>query len=360
VSTADPLAPLRPYVLNTLPVVSAARVAGVVGDHPSLYSRSPVMWNAAFAALGVPAAYLAFDVPPDRVERFLDGCRAAPALLGFSVTVPYKERILQHLDAVDADAEATGAVNVVLRTPEGTFLGGNTDGGAVVQAVRRLRGAAPADDRSHPLLLIGAGGAARAAGVAVAREMPGTPIVLCNRGRDRAAETAEVIRRAGGDVVTVRPDELDEVVTAAGVLVNATSVGMAGPIHTADGITWLEPFSPLGPADSPLLVPARAAGARPPAEWWPRAWPQITRNLEVSLRRALGLRSGAAVLDLIYAPAETVLLKHARWTGHAAANGLGVLVGQAVEAFALMCRPLLPPAVDVRTQVAAAMADALR
>jgi len=334
---ADPLAPLRPYVLNDLPAVSASWVAGVLGDHPSLYSRSPAMWNAAFAALDVPAVYLPFDVPPERVDDFVAACRAAPALLGFNVTVPYKERVLVQLDGVDADAEAIGAVNTVLRTPEGKLLGTNTDGAAALEVVQRLSGGSPTGDRPRSLLLLGAGGAARAVGVAAVRGMAATTILLCNRGPDRAEETARIIRQAGGEVTVVRPDELDRALGDAGILVNASSVGMAGPVHSDDSVTWLEPFSPLAPADPPRIPPSQVAGALPPVEWWQQAWPGIARNLEVSLRRALRLHAGAPVLDLIYAPPESVLLKHARWTGHTVMNGEAVLITQAVEAFMRLC-----------------------
>lgn len=367
-SHVDPFAPLRPHVHNALPAVHAAWAAGVLGSHPSLYSRSPLLWNAAFQALGLPAVYAAFDVAPQQLEAFLSACRAAPTLLGFSVTVPYKEQVIPFLDGVDADAEAVGAVNVVVRTPKGQLLGANTDGPAALEVLRRLEGSAPGGDRVRPVLLLGAGGAGRAAGVAIARGMPGRGIVLSNRNPERAEETASVIRRSGAEVRVVPPEELEEVLPEVGAVVNATSVGMSGPLTTAAGVTWLEPFSPLGPADPPLLPSppttpgapglSLAAPAVPPAAWWERAWPGIVRNLEVSLRRTMRLRPEAVVLDLIYAPPESVLLKHARWTGHAVANGEGVLIAQAVEALLRLCAPLLAAHPGARELVRRAMQGA--
>ncbi len=370
-SHADPFAPLRPHVHNVLPAVHAPWAAGVLGSHPSLYSRSPLLWNAAFRALGLPAVYAAFDVAPERLEAFLSACRSSTSLLGFSVTVPYKERVLAFLDGVEADAHAVGAVNVVVRTAEGRLIGANTDGPAALEVLRRLEGSAPAGGRMRPVLLLGAGGAGRAAGVALAAGMPGRGVLLCNRNPDRAEETASVIRRSGAEVRLVPPEGLDEVLPEVGAVVNTTSVGMSGPITTAAGVTWLEPFSPLGPADPPLLphpavvgpVPATAGPgpavpAVPPAAWWERAWPGIVRNLEISLRRAMRLRPEAVVLDLIYAPPESVLLKHARWTGHAVANGEGVLIAQAVEALLRMCAPLLAAQPDARELVRRAMQGA--
>ncbi len=359
-SAADLLAALRPYVRNALPTLAVPWAAGVLGDHPSQYSRSPVMWNAAFAALELPAAYVAFDVAAEDLDGFMAACRTAPGLLGLSVTVPFKERVQSYLDVVDADAALIGAVNTVARTPDGRLWGANTDGRAVVEALHRLNPAGfPGSSRN--VLVLGAGGAARALGVAVAGAMAGTTLSLCNRSADHAEAMAQTVRRAGGVARAVAPADLDELLPEADLLINATSVGMAGAIPRAGGVVWLEPFSPLAPAD-PAPLPTTAAGVTtPPAEWWTAAWPAIARNLEVSLRRALRLRLQARVLDVIYAPPETVLLKHARWTGHQTANGLAVLVGQAVEAFLRICQPLLLQGAEaVRAKVTQAMTEALR
>lgn len=341
------LASLQPYVRNPLPSLSLPWVAGVLGDHPSTYSRSPAMWNAAFTALGLEAAYVAFDVAPDHVDRFLSTCRTVAGLLGLNVTVPYKERALRHLDEVDPEARAIGAVNTIIRSPEGMLVGANTDGMA---ACRVLEGAMGREDGGGEIggrvLLLGAGGAARAVGVSVAQRMAGVEILLHNRRRERAEEVAGILRRAGGRATIVDPPSLAEALAGVGAVVNTTPVGMAGPLRVDRGVVWLEPFSALAPAEpSPMPVADgdhRGSGdAAPPPDWWRTAWPEIVLNLEESLRRALRLRPGGVVLDLIYAPRETITLKHARWTGHQAMNGEGVLVGQAVEAFLRLAHLLI-------------------
>ncbi|MBI3976531.1 MAG: hypothetical protein HY334_09085, partial [Armatimonadetes bacterium] len=183
----DPLEALRPYLANRLPSVAAPYVAGVVGDHPSTYSRSPAMWNAAFAALALPAVYVPFDVAPEHLEAFLAACRTLPALLGLNVTVPYKERAAAFLDTLDSDAAAAGAVNTILRTPEGALIGANTDGLAAHQVLETdLEIRQPADG-GRRVLLLGAGGAARAVGVTVAARIPHGEILISARRAQRAA-----------------------------------------------------------------------------------------------------------------------------------------------------------------------------
>ncbi|MGH2452965.1 MAG: shikimate dehydrogenase family protein [bacterium] len=344
--SGDVLDSLRPYMTNPVPPLEVPYAAGVVGDHPSAYSASPAIWNAAFAALDLPATFVPFDVPPERLQAFLAAGRAAPGLLGLTVTVPYKERVLLFLDRIPAEVAAIGAVNVIARALRGGWEGFNTDGEGALSALRSLI-SGQTGGAHRTFLLLGAGGAAKAVGVALGRAFPEAALALSNRSRERGEATAQTIRAAraragepGGPVMVSAPGEWERVLPRVDVIVNTTSVGMKGPIRTDRGVTWLEPFSPLAPADPPS-VPAAPADGTTPREWWERAWPAIAANLEGSLQRALRLPAEAVVLDLVYAPAETVLLKHARWTGHGGANGLEVLVGQAVAAFARICGPLL-------------------
>lgn len=137
---ADPLEAFRPYVDNPLPRLTTPYVTGVLGDHPSTYSRSPTLWNAAFAALALPVTYLPFDVAPERVDGFLVACRETPALLGFNVTVPYKEWAAVHLSVLNEVAHAAAAVNTILRTPEGNLVGANTDGVAALAVLQQELG----------------------------------------------------------------------------------------------------------------------------------------------------------------------------------------------------------------------------
>src|SRR6185369_11660378 len=101
--------------------------AGVIGDTPSQYSKSPVMWNAAFSLLNLDAVYLPFDVPSSRLKAFAAALQESEHLLGVNVTVPYKIEIINYLDAVDPGAARIGAVNTVRRERDGRLIGYNTD-----------------------------------------------------------------------------------------------------------------------------------------------------------------------------------------------------------------------------------------
>src|SRR5262249_6966327 len=125
--------------------------------HPAGHTRSPAMHNAAYAALGIDAVFLAFDVPPARLAAALAGARAL-GVRQLAVSIPHKQAVLAHLDEVDETARRIGAVNTVTQR-DGRLLGSNTDGLGVARALERetkLGG--------RRAVVLGAGGTARAAG----------------------------------------------------------------------------------------------------------------------------------------------------------------------------------------------------
>ena len=142
------------------------RIAGVIGDAPSHYSKSPALWNAAFAHLAMKAIYLPFDVDAVHLRDFVDALRDSDRFIGLNVTVPHKVRIMDFLDELDAGAGRVQAVNTVVRTSAGRLIGHNTDGEGFVQSILTLQpGRQEAFIKSlegTEILLLGAGGSARA------------------------------------------------------------------------------------------------------------------------------------------------------------------------------------------------------
>jgi shikimate dehydrogenase len=194
----------------------------VVG-HPVAHSRSPEMHNAAFAHLGLDAAYLALPVPPDRLDEALRGAHAL-GLQGVNVTVPHKQRAAAVCLALDSVAEEVGAVNTLRRTADG-WEGFNTDAAAcrsLLEAAGVRRGARA--------LLVGAGGAARAAAWALLAL--GAEVRVAARRGDAAGELAQQLTASAGRgearAVPVDWRDLGAESDAADAIVNSTSVGLAG------------------------------------------------------------------------------------------------------------------------------------
>jgi shikimate dehydrogenase len=257
-------------------ISGGARIAGVMG-WPVAHSRSPALHAFWLAEHRIDGAYVPLPVRPENVKRAL---QALP-LLGFAgcnVTIPHKEAALASVDETDASAKRAGAVNTVVVRPDGSLLGRDTDGFGFLES---LRAAVPGWRASAgPAVVIGAGGAARAV-VAALLDDGAREIRLVNRTPARAAALAKAL---GGTVLGVAWDQRAAALAGAALLVNATSLGMAGQ-------------------------------------------PALELPLDV-------LPADAVVQDIVYVPLETPLLAAARARGHAVADGLDMLLHQGRPGFA--------------------------
>lgn len=279
-------------------LTAATRLAGVVG-RPVHHSLSPVLHNTWLAAAGLDGAYVAFSLAPERFSAFVEGFRGG-SLAGVNVTLPFKTDALAAADRVSPRAQAAGAANVLVFEADGSVTADNTDGEGLLYAfARQAPGFRP---ESGPLVLFGAGGAAR--GAAAAFLEAGCPEVrLLNRTRSRAEAVAEAL---GGRVRVL--DLTDAALDGAAALINASSAG-------------------LGP-DAPPPPDFSAAPA------------------------------GAVAMDMTYKPLRTPFLEAAAARGLATVDGLDMLIGQARPAFeAFFGRP--PPAEpDVRERVLSILGEA--
>ena len=250
-------------------------LAGLIG-WPVAQSRSPVIQNFWLRQHAIQGRYVLLPVIPEKLDRALKGL----AVLGFrgcNVTMPHKQAIMPLLDRVDPMAQRIGAVNTIVVQEDGTLRGFNNDGLGFVQSVYDAKPSWRPD--FGPILVLGAGGAARAVVVALL-DQGVRDIRVANRTPERAQQMAAEI---GGPVRVVPWESRNDAMAEIALLVNATDRGMVGK----------------------------------PA-------------LEISLDR---LPAGAIVGDLIYTPPETPFLAAARERGNTTVNGLGLLLNQARLAF---------------------------
>ena len=193
-------------------ISGTTRLLGVIGD-PVAHSRSPRMQNAALHALGLNWAYVPLPGKAADLESVLRGLQAV-GFVGVNVTVPHKEAVAQLVDELRPTAQASGSVNTVIFAEDGRLIGDSTDGPAIAAAVaseieETYRGS---------VLVLGAGGSARAAAAALAQD--GCAVQIHAR-RFEAAETLARDLVGSGHVVAVA--ELPDPV--GGVVVNCTPVG---------------------------------------------------------------------------------------------------------------------------------------
>jgi len=198
------------------------RIVGIIGD-PVAHSLSPAMHNAAFRALDLDFAYVAFPVRVARVADALNGIRALD-IAGVNVTVPHKERVVAWLDSVSPTARRAGAVNTIVQR-NGRLHGENTD----VRGFQRALAGAKFRVRGCQAVIVGAGGVARAALTALL-DGGARHVTVANRTVARARRLARTAHAAAARTSAVSLAALEErsVLRTADVIVNATSVGLHG------------------------------------------------------------------------------------------------------------------------------------
>lgn len=250
-------------------------LAGVIG-HPVAHSRSPQLHGHWLRKYGLPGHYIPMDIAPEDFESAL---RMLPKLgfVGANVTIPHKERVMEIADQVSDRATLIGAANTIIFRADGGIHADNTDGYGFLENLRQ--GAPDWDPKAGPAVVLGAGGAARA--VVAALLDSGVPeIRITNRTKLRAEKLREDF---GSRLSVVEWVKAGNVVEDAALVVNTTSLGMVGK-------------------------------------------PELRVPLD-------GLRRGAVVTDLVYAPLQTRLLRVAEEQGCTTVDGLGMLIHQAVPGF---------------------------
>ncbi len=247
----------------TIVIRGNTAVLGIIG-YPISHSMSPVMQNAALTALGINAVFVPFAVAPEQLALAVHGLIAL-GVHGFNVTVPHKEAILPLLDEIDASAALIGAVNTV-KSAGGRLIGYNTDAPGLLASLASDLDFSPLGKR---VIIIGAGGAARAAIVALARAGVQT-ILIANRNRLRAKvlsaefkESFPAVDIVSIDLATLLASIADH---AADLLVNTSSIGLNGTAFAGldlHGVGGMRVYDMVyGTEPTTLIKTALAAGCR--------------------------------------------------------------------------------------------------
>lgn len=238
--------------------------AGIIG-YPLRHSLSPVFQQAAFDHLGLAARYELWETPPESVDNKVKRLRR-PRYLGANVTIPYKEVVVPLLDELEPPVRALGAVNTVVNR-EGRLVGYNTDTIGFMLALREEGGVDPEGQR---VVLLGAGGAARAIAFALLQAGVAS-LTIINRTPERARRLLHSLEPGGrAGVAEQDSQEASEALARCHLLVNATSVGMKHSSSEGECPLGEEPVPPsalvydivYSPEVTPLLRRATEAGAR--------------------------------------------------------------------------------------------------
>jgi 3-dehydroquinate dehydratase/shikimate dehydrogenase len=270
----------RPSEIN-----DATRLFGVVAD-PVAHSLSPLIHNSAFNHQGINARYLPFRIAPDDLKSFLNWCLES-GVVGLSVTIPHKESILEYVHEVESAAQGIGAINTVVFR-NGSAVGFNTDYRAAMdclhealktqQTLNKIEGREDDLLRGRTVLLLGAGGVARAIGYGV--KMRGGIAIIASRTQERSQQLAHDLK--------------------------------------AEAIPWEQRYSRV----AGVLVNCSPVGMHPDIDSTPY---EITEQLSAD----------TIVFDTVYNPENTVFIKSAKKAGCLTINGLDMFVRQAAYQYKL-------------------------
>ncbi len=265
------------------------KIFGIIG-YPVKHTFSPHIHNFAFKALKINSIYVPFEVAPKELEYALHGLIAL-GVCGVNVTIPHKEAIIPLLDEISPQAKGIGAVNVVL-FKDGRATGHNTDGEGFLVSLKKEVKVGP---NNKSILILGAGGAARALVYVLAREGAKSISfvdVVGHRAKELSLKANKDFPRCETKSIPYLSSRIDEEVLNADILINATPIGMK--------------------VDDPCIVSPNA------------------------------LHKDLVLCDLIYNPLETKLLKEARKRGLKATNGIGMLLHQGALSFELFTKKEAP------------------
>ncbi|MCS7135730.1 MAG: shikimate dehydrogenase [Nitrososphaerota archaeon] len=272
------------------------KLVGLIG-HPVKHSISPDIHNAAFNYMNIDYFYNAFDVEKNALGYAVKGLKALGAV-GFNVTIPYKQKVVKFLDKLVDDAKIIKTVNTVVIKKD-RMLGYNTDILGVIKALMPYKDLLSGCEA----LILGSGGGASAAALALFR-LGCNRITFANRTPSKARKLASFLKRRvkiSVEGTSLSVNSLSKVTKTCSVIINATPVGM---------------------------------------------WP----NKDHSLLKKEQIRSGSIVMDMVYNPPETLLLKEAKQAGAICVSGLEMLLFQAAESFKLWTS--LDPPIEVMKNVA--------
>lgn len=293
------MTPIVKVSAGAMPVSGQTMVTGVVGS-PVRHSLSPLIHNAWLAEAQLDAVYVALEPKPETFTGFANGLRGG-IIRGLNVTAPFKEMALSLADDRSPRAVRAGAANLLVFEPDGSVKADNTDGEGLLHAFR-----ATIDDfdpAAGPVLVLGAGGAARGA-VSAFLDAGASQIRILNRTFHRATGLAGLF---GDSAQAFHPREVDAALAGVSIVINATPLGLG----------------------------------------------------EVSLQTLPFERLDAkcVVMDMVYRPLRTSFLEQASQRGLRTVDGLWMLIGQAIPSFqTLFGRP--PPDIDIRALALASLETA--
>jgi shikimate dehydrogenase len=263
----------------------------IIGD-PIDHSLSPAIHNAAFNTLGLNCSYIAFRVQEGQLKNSIDSLRSIN-IGGFNVTMPHKVKVLNYVDRCDKTVQLVGAANTV-NNEEGKLCAYNTDVAGFIRPLRERK----VVFNGIQVMILGAGGAARAVVVALSGEKGIANINIFNRKSDRATNLVNLVKKLGLNANIISNDDVQKIAYKSDLIINTTPLGMSN---------------------------------------------------EESLIKSASISKNSIVYDIVYKPLNTKLIENAKTAGAQVVYGYEMLLEQATESFKIWLK--MDPPIDSMKRV---------
>ena len=294
----------------------------ILGESPSKGARSPILWNACFQEFGISSYFYPFDVSPDNLGKVVECLKMDEKFVGGAIAVPYKDAIIPHLDLIEEEASKIGAVNLIYKN-DGKMIGSNTDGLGFVRSIADLSNSTLEEFcNSNKAIIFGTGGAAKACAVYLSKSL-GKEGRLSIIGRS-PKKVFDLVEKCSSytQASSVNLDNIRDVLIDVDLLVNATSIGYEN-YH-------LELFTSLGPTpDNGGIIPNNLEKM----EWLQNSNNILSKNFSSTLEHLCILNDSCLVIDVVYQPPQTMLLKLAKYFGLNTFTGQSMNLLQAAYGF---------------------------
>ena len=306
---------------NKINIKKASKFAFIIGEKPSSGARSPVLWNKAYRFLNKDSKMYPADVSEKNLKRLIFCLKKEKNFLGCSVTIPYKEKIIPYLDAIDNNAKKIGSVNTVINNL-GKLKGFNTDYYGSFYSIKKIC----KRKKYQRVLILGCGGAGKACIISAINYFNNSIIYLHNRNKKKIKNLLKNNETNNQIEIVDNYKKLKEI-KKLNLIINTTSVGFDIWINKKKNFINFLPFSPLSQLRRINSIKKKNFNLFKKLNK-----KAIINNIKESLN-FLRKHHGTKIFDIIYLPHETVLIKLSKLLGIKTINGSLMNLMQAVDGF---------------------------
>ena len=316
---------LNNFINNKLSFKKKTNFTLIIGSSPSKGARSPLLWNNAYKSFGQKTRMYPADVSNNNLKKILRFLKFEKYFLGSSVTIPFKEKVLEFLDGVDHNASAIGSVNTIIKK-KNKLYGLNTDYFGSLHTLKKIK----IGKEYKKILVLGCGGAGKACVVSALNYFKKSKIMIYNRNSKKLKKFLNQIKtiKNTNSIKSISSINQLNKITQLDLIINSTSVGFDSWFNK-NGYYNLEGFSPISE------VKMNKIRFKNLDEFKGKNNKNVRENI-VSTVDFLSKFKKLSIFDIIYQPANTVLMKLGSLFRHKTYNGLEMNFIQAVKAFSVV------------------------